>query len=226
MKKRNFLWVFISLTFIFFLVLIINSNLINSYKSVNQNSRNKDQIQDILSSDSMNININWSPDSKMVAFIKRDTNKLMIWKVKEENAKIIMDNNDFKKFIWSPDSSYLLACTPMGTDVTLFQSTIIKAQDLSPNNYGVVSRYFPVWSFNSKYLVFDGIETDKSKQWSAITAISLETGKAKTLVKSENTSITYQIVYWNSQNIIDYLEIHDEANQNIEKSIVFNSSDF
>lgn len=72
MKKRNFLWVFISLTFIFLLVLIINSNLSNSYKSDNQkNYRDKDQIQDILSSDSMNMDINWSPDSKMVAFIKR-----------------------------------------------------------------------------------------------------------------------------------------------------------
>lgn len=150
----------------------------------------------------------------------------MIWKVKEENARIIMDNNNFIKLIWSPDSSYLLACTPIGADGSLIQSIIFKAQDLSQKNYSVISRHFPVWSFNSKFLVFDGIETDKSKQWSAITAIFLETGKAKTLVKSEDTSITYQVLYWNYQNVIDYLEINNEANQNIEKSIVFNFSDF
>lgn len=223
MKKQNFLWIFISLTFIFLLVIIIKSNFNNTYKLINQNYRVKDQIQNMLASDSMNINISWSPDSKMVAFIKKDNNKLMIWRITEENANIIMNNNDFVKLIWSPDSRYLLACAPMGNDGILIQSIIIKAKDLNTNNFSVVSRHFPIWSFDSKYLVFDSIETDKTRQWSAITVISMETGKAKTLVMSNSTSTIYHIEYWNSQNIIGYMESNNETHQNIEKSIYFNS---
>lgn len=223
MQKKTLSWIIIFLTIITFLIVSANFSITDSYKSSNQKQWNKNEIMNVITTNSVFKIISWSPDNSMVIFISEDDKKLMAWNIGESKAKIVMDNYGFNKLIWSPDSSYFLATTLLDNAGSLVESRIIKADDLSKKKFGVVSGHFPVWSFNSKYLATDSIETDKSTKWSAITIISLETGETRTLVRSKDYSTIYQVKCWDNQNVISYLEKDNETNQITEKSIYFNT---
>ena len=224
MQKKTLLWIIIFLTIITFLIVKAKFSITDSYKSTNQKQWNKNEIINVLTTNSVFKIISWSPDNSMVIFVREADKKLMAWNIGESKAKIVMDDYGFVKLIWSPDSSYFLATAPLDNESNLIESRIIKAEDLSKKNFGVVSGHYPVWSFNSKYLVTDSIETDKSTKWSAITCISLETGETRTMIRSKDYSTTYQLKYWDNQNVISYLEIDNKTNQITEKFISFNSN--
>lgn len=225
MKKRTVFWIILAVTIITSLIIVTAKISLNdSSKLTIQKQWNKNEITNVLTTHSMFKIISWSPDNKMVIFIREDDKKLMIWNIGESNAKIVMDDYGFVRLIWSPDSSYFLASAPLDNEGKLVETRIIKAEDLSKKKFGVVSGHFPVLSFNSKYLAIDGIETDKNTKWSAITIISLETGETRTMLRSKDISTTYQVKYWDNQNVIGYLEKDNKTNQTMDKSINFNSN--
>lgn len=221
MKKRTIFLIFLTL-FILAIVIIVKFDSFNFYKSTNQEQWNKNEIMNTLES-AMDKNISWSPDNQMVIFVNNDNKKLMIWNIGDSKAKIVSDDYGFLKLIWSPDSSYFLACAPMDNDGNLIQSTIIKAKDQNKMKFGLVSGHFPVWSFNSEYLATDGIETDKNTKWSDITILSIKNGKPLTIMKSKDNSTIYQVKYWNNQNVIGYSEKDLKTSKETEKTIIFNS---
>lgn len=152
--------------------------------------------------------VTWSPDKSCVAFVRGDplslNGQMYLWKVGERNAQLIDGvYNRICAFIWSPDSSTVIADS--GTYVTRC-GNVVSVKDYKPTfEFGYVGEI--CWSpdFNEIAVgAMSDVKPDDSLDFTTDLAVyNIKTGEKKILDKaSSSTYLTAK--KWNTDGIIEY----------------------
>ncbi|SEB51005.1 hypothetical protein [Paenibacillus sp. GP183] len=159
--------------------------------------------------------VTWSPNHKMVAFLKGNPNDqsgdAYIWKVNEDRPfQIINGGIQIKEFNWSPDSKFMLADS--GTSPLRFGqliSTITMRTVLSFNFMGKA-----IFSSDSKNLAIgfqSGLKIPNSPvdpdDTFNLSVFHLDTLKLEHLLLTENARYSFLPQHWVDNNNIAYTRI-------------------
>jgi len=158
--------------------------------------------------------ITWSPDETAVLYIQRGKpekagfNDVYIWKVNEDQAKIIGDiSPGFLKFTWSPNSQYFLISETPGEGVI---NRILNAASLKEEKK-LASLDIPVWSSDSMSLAYGFEQHAYGPSVGSLEVYKLGQVQGDKIWSAIN--YLYKVEFWDAQGNIGYTEINDKGQQ-------------
>ena len=169
----------------------------------------KDDIQKVLDAGGDKIiDVRWSPDNTMVAYIKSDdsTGNVFVWKVDTEEPQLVAPaEGTTDGFSWAPDSKHFLIevghMGPGTVTATLVDSDTLKILD---DSIVTVNTSPPIWSPDGQALALS--IDDESSGTIQILRYDLSTQKKLSLLESTNTKGPYVVEKW-LDKVITYTEM-------------------
>lgn len=177
------------------------------------NTKAKNTIANTLQANKDIFKVTWSPDGTAVVYIqtgKPDKNGLdeaYIWRVGEAKAKFIRDVSPTTHgFNWSPDSKYFLISEKRGEGAI---STIVDAHSLQAAAYKINSVGSPVWSKDSKALVYGNEQHEYGESWGSLEVYKLGQTQSEYIWYAPN--YLYKAESWDAAGNISYTEINPQG---------------
>lgn len=186
----------------------------------------REVIQEKLNSSSGISKVTWSADGKKVVYIQENINgdsaadKIYLWMVGEEKASAAGDAiMDVYSFTWAPDSQYFLISYKQGEK---YESRIIKAEIIAEEKFKIASTDLPVWSPDSKSIVYSNGWDNYGENWGSMEVYSINKAVTEYIWRARNTQ--YRVEAWDKEGNIAYIENYEgketrKTTKNIKPSI-------
>lgn len=167
------------------------------------------------------IDVKWSPDESMVAYIENDaeTGKVYVWKVNTADAQLVSKaEGTTDGFLWAPDSKhFLIVVGHMGPGTVT--STLVDSETLSIQATDITSVNVspPIWSPDGRFIALS--TDDERTNDIAIQIYAVASKTSVSVLKSNNKYGPYVVESW-VNDTVTYTEV-SSTGERTQSSLAF-----